>query len=192
MCLEVDLAATAVRHVRVALCRPEVGVAEHLLYRPQVGTAFEQVRREGVAEKMGMDAARLETGPIGELAQDEECSGTGQRPAADVQEELGPVPAVEVRPTEREVPTHRFCSRAAERHEALLVALAEHAHDPFLERDAALLEPDRLGDAQAGAVEELHQRPIAERSGARARCSLDEPLCLGRRERAGESSRPPR
>jgi hypothetical protein len=48
MGLEVDLAAPAVGDVGVTLCGAEVGVAEHLLHRAEVGSAFEEVGREGV------------------------------------------------------------------------------------------------------------------------------------------------
>lgn len=191
MRLEVDLATTAVGHVRVALRRPQVGVAEHLLNGAEVGSTFEQVRCEGVAKKVRVDATGLEPGPIGELPQDEEDPSARKRPAADIQEELGPVTTIQVRPAEREVSTHRFCSRAPERYEALLVALAEHADDALLERDATLLESDRLGHTQPGSVEKLDQRPIAQRSRAGAGGRVDEALGLGRRERAGESTRAP-
>ena len=45
-----------------------------------------------------MDALRLEAGLLGEAAQDQEGAGAGERPAVRVQEELGAVSAVEVRP----------------------------------------------------------------------------------------------
>ena len=64
--LEVDVAAASVGDVRVALRRPEVGVAEHLLHRAEIGAAFEQVGGERVAEEMGVDATGLEPGPLGE------------------------------------------------------------------------------------------------------------------------------
>ena len=67
--------------------------------------------------------------------------------AAGVQEELRPVAAVEMGPAEREIASRRLGGGAAERHEALLSPLAEDAHDPLVEVDAALLEADRLGDA---------------------------------------------
>jgi hypothetical protein len=192
MRLEVNLAATSVGHVRVALGRPEVGVAEHLLNRSEVGAAFEQMRRERVAEEVGMNASRLEPSSTGKLPQDEEGPGARKRPAADVQEELGPVTTIQVRPAEREVPSNRLCCRAPERYEALLVSLSEHADDPLLERDATLLESDRLGHAQSGSVEKFDERPVAQRSRARAGGRVDEVLGLGRRKRARERARPPR
>src|SRR3712207_8912861 len=40
------------REVRVELGGGDVGVAEHLLHRPQVAAAGQQVRREGVAQRV--------------------------------------------------------------------------------------------------------------------------------------------
>jgi len=185
MRLEVHLPPSAVGDVRVALGRSEVRVAEHLLNRAKVGAAFEQVRRERMAEEMGVNACQLEPGPVRELAQDQECAGARQGSAASVQEELRPVTTVEMRPTEGEVPAHGLCCRPPERYQALLVSLAQHPYDPLLESDATLLESDRLGHAQAGAVEELHERAIAERSWGRAGRRVDKALGLGRRKRAG-------
>jgi len=138
-----------------------------------------------------MHASRLEPCSVCELPQDQEGTGARQRAAARVQEELRPVSPVEMRAAKSQVPAHRLSRRPPERYEALLVALPEHADDPFFESDATLLESDRLGHAQAGAVEELHERAIAERSRARADGCVDEALGLGRRQRARESARPP-
>ena len=189
--LEVDLAATAIRDVRIALGRPEVGVAEHLLNGSQVGAAFEEMRRERMAEEMGMHASRLETRSICKLSEDHERPGPCQRATARVQEELRPVSPVEMWAAKSQVPAHRLSRRPPERYQTLLVALPEHADDPFFESDATLLESDRLGHAQAGSVEKLHERTIAERSRARADGRVDEALGLGRRQRARESARPP-
>ena len=144
---EVDLASPAVRDVRVALGRAEIGVAEHLLDAPEVGAALEQVRRERVAKEVGVDPRRARARLLRELSQDEERARARQRPAAGVQEELGPVAAVEVRAAEREVAPDGLRRRAAERDETLLPALAERADDARVEVDRALLEADRLGHA---------------------------------------------
>src|SRR4051794_28021861 len=87
MRLEVQLAPPPIGYVRVELGRREVRVAEHLLHAAQVGSPLEEMRRERVAEQVGMDAARLEPGLLGEPPQDEERAGAGERAAARVQEE---------------------------------------------------------------------------------------------------------
>ena len=192
MRLEVHLAPAPVGDVRVALGRPEVGVPEHLLHRAEVGSAFEEMGRERVAEEVRMDATGLEAGPFGELPQDEERAGAGQRAAACVQEEVGTVAAVEVWAAEREIAADGLGGRAAERNETLLAALSQHADDALLDRDAALLEPRGLRDAQPGSVEQLHERAVAERARRRADGGVDESLRLRRRECARERAWPSR
>ena len=108
-----------------------------------------------------------------------------QRAAARVEEQLGPVAPVEMGPAEGEVAAHGLRGRAPERDEPFLAALPEHAHDAFLDRDAVLLQPDRLRHTEAGAVHELHERAIAQRPRHRPRRGVDQPLGLGGRERAG-------
>src|SRR5205085_2437790 len=155
----------------------------------QVGAAFEQVRGERVPEQVRVDALGLEPGPRGEAPQDQERARARERAALRVQEELGPVAPVEERPAAREVAAQRLGRLAPDRHDPLLVALAEAADEPVLEVDTAALERDRLGDAKTRAVEELDERAVAEVARLRAGGRLDEPLGLRRRERARE---PPR
>ena len=88
--------------------------------------------------------------------------------AARVQEELRAVAAVEVRPAAREVAAQRLGGVAADRDDALLAALADHADEPVVEVDAGPVEPDRLRDPEAGAVEQLDERLVAERARLRA------------------------
>lgn len=192
MRLEVGLAPTAIGHVGVALRRSEVGVAEHLLHGAQVGATLEQVGREGVAEEMGVDALRLETRLRGELAQDEEGARAGERPSTCVQEELRPVATIEVGASHREVATDGLGRRAPERNDALLAALADDPNDPLVEVDGALLETDRLGDAEARPVQELDERAVASSARRRPVRRRDQALDLGRRERAWKPARAPR
>ena len=48
--LVVELAEALPGHVGVDLGGGDVGVAEHALYRPQVGAVLQQVRGEGVTQ----------------------------------------------------------------------------------------------------------------------------------------------
>src|ERR671932_182686 len=88
--------------------------------------------------------------------------------------ELGRVPPVEERPPAGEVAAQRLGGLPADRDDPLLVALAEAAHEPVLQVDAAALQRDRLRDAQAGAVQELDERAVAKVARLRAGCRLDE------------------
>jgi hypothetical protein len=98
MCPVVQLATPRIGYVGVDLGRRHVGVAQHLLDGAQVGAALQQVRRERVAEEVGVHTIGVEARPLGEAAKDQERAGPGQRAAARVQEQLRPVAAVEGRP----------------------------------------------------------------------------------------------
>ena len=82
-----------------------------------------------------MDALRLEAGLLGELAQDQERARPGERAAAGVEEQVGPVAPVEMRAAERQIAANGLRRRPAERDDALLVALAEHADDAGVDVD---------------------------------------------------------
>ena len=97
--------------------------------------------------------------------------------------------AVEVRPAADEVAPQRLDRLAPDRDDPLLAALAEHADDALVEVDAVLLEARRLGDAQAGAVEQLDERAVAERARRRPGGGVDQPLGLAGRERPRQRAR---
>ena len=138
---------------------------------------------------MRVDALRLEPGFRREAPQDQERAGAGEAASAGVQEQLGPVPPVEERPAAALVAADRLGGRPSDRDDALLAALADAADEAVLEVDPGALEPDRLADAQAGAVEQLDERAIAEVARGDAGGRLDQALGLGRRERAGSVRR---
>src|SRR5581483_8520970 len=127
-------------------------MSEHFLNGAEVGASLEQVRRERVAEEMGVDALRLQAGRSGQAAQDEEDPGPRERAALGVEEELRTVAAVEVRATAGEVAPDRLRRLAADRDDPLLRALADAADEPALEVDGGPLEARGLADAKAGAV----------------------------------------
>ena len=187
---EVRLAAATVGDVRVQLRRRQVGVPEHLLDRAEVGAAFEEVRGEGVAQQVRVDALGLEPGHGGEPAQDEERPRARERAAPRVEEELGPVALVEIRASVREVPAERVDGLASDRDDAFLRALAESPDEPVLEVDRGAVEPDRLAHAQARAVEELDERAVAQRPRRRAGRRVDQALRLARRQRPRQRASP--
>src|SRR3989337_1364358 len=73
--------------------------------------------------------------------------------------------------------------------EPLLAPLSDHSDDSLLERDAALVQADRLRDAQAGPVQELDERSVPKGTWRGARGRVDQALGLGRRQRARELAR---
>ena len=76
-------------HVCVDLRRGEVRVTQHLLHRPQVRPALEQVRRESVSEGVRRDALR-DPRPTRRLPDDAPRPDAGERRAAGVQEQDPP------------------------------------------------------------------------------------------------------
>ena len=83
----------------------------------------------------------------------------------------------------------------ADRHEPLLVALADDAHEPAVHREVLGVQPDGLADAQAGGVEELQERPVAQSERVRrligivAAGGLEQGLGLGDGQRLGQQPR---
>jgi hypothetical protein len=71
-------------------------MAEHLLDASEVGSPFQQMRRERMAKEVGVDAGRVQPGFPREPAQDEEGARARERAALRVEEELGAVPVIEM------------------------------------------------------------------------------------------------
>src|SRR4051794_38129393 len=97
-------------------------------------------------EEVRVHAVRFEPGPLGDPSQDQESARTGQRPALGVQEQLRAMAPVEVGAAAGEVAAERLRGGAADRDDALLVALPDAADDPLVEVDPCALQPDRLAD----------------------------------------------
>src|SRR5918996_6034221 len=169
--------------MRVELGGAEIGVSEHLLDAPQVGAALEQMRGEGVPEQMGVDLRGVEPGLGCEAAKDEERARARERTPLGVQEELRPVTPVEVGAAAGEVAAEGLSSLRPQGDDSLLVPLPDAADEPALEVDAAPLEPDRLGDAQPGAVEELDEGAVAQRARRDPVGRVDQALDFGERKR---------
>ena len=71
----------------------------------------------------------------------------------------------------------------ADGHEPLAVALADDPDERAVERDVLEVEAERLGDPEAGRVQELEERAVEERVGGRG---TEQPLRLGLGERLGQ------
>ena len=101
-----------------------------------------------------------------------------QARSADAEEQRGrrPAPRRQHRPRPHQVGIQRRPRVAADRHDALLAALAEQAHDvggAVLAEQVVDVERDRLRDARARRVEQLEQRLVAQVGGL---------VAVGRRE----------
>ena len=172
MCPEVQLAPPV---DRIRGCRApssQVGMAEHLLNAAEVGAALEQVRGEGVAQQVRVDAARVEPGLLGQPAQDQEGARAGQRRRRARSGRAragggGRGAAARARGSGARASAAGRPSGTM----PLLAALADDAHEPLVEVDGRALEPERLGDAQPRAVEQLDQGAVAQRARRRRRCA---------------------
>src|SRR4051812_42187051 len=159
---EVDVLEPLGAEVRVDLRRGDVRVAEHLLDRAQVAAAREEVRGEGVAQRVRAhpvlepDGARMALDDLVE-ALPREAGAT----AVDEQ-----MPRVggggQLRAAALEVEAHGGDGLAPDRDEALLGALAAGAQHAGLQVEVTDLEVDRLARAQPTRVHELEQRAVAQ------------------------------
>ena len=97
-----------------------------------------------------------------------------REPAASVAEEERPT-AIRGHVADREQRRSRTVDPArepvegdvADRHQALLVALADDPDEGAVGREVLAIEPDRLADPQAGGIQQLEQGPVAEAPGLR-------------------------
>ena len=117
--LEIQLAAAPIGYVGVELCRRQIRVSEHFLNRPEVSAAFQEVRCKRVPQKVWMHALGLETGFPGELPEDQEGARPCERTALRVEEDLRPVPLVEVRPAACEVASQGLDGLPADRNDPI-------------------------------------------------------------------------
>ena len=186
---EIQLPTPPVGYGGVELCRREIGMTEHFLKGAEVSAALEQVGGERMPQEVRVHAAGLEPGLRGQLLQNQEGPRPGEAATLRIQEQLRSMPFVQVGASVGEVAAERLGSLAADRHDAFLSALAEHPHEPVVEVDARLVEAHRLRDAQAGAVEQLDQRLVAQRAGRRADGGLDQPFHLAGGERVRQLAR---
>src|SRR5829696_298340 len=189
---EVDVLQPLAGQVCVELGRRDVGVPEHLLDRAEVAAAGEQVRREGMTQRVRAHAVR-EAGRHGVAADDLVEALTSQLAAAEVNEQMRLGRALDERGAAAlEVHAERPERRLADRDQALLRALAASAQNALLDVHVHQLQADRLGGAQSARVHQLEQRPIAERRRLGAARLRQQLLDLAAREDVRQLPRAPR
>jgi hypothetical protein len=135
-----------------------------------------------------VDAVGLEPGLAREPPQDQKDPCPCERASVRVEEDLLPGAAFEERAAAREVAPQGVHGLAPDGDHTLLVSLADAADEPVLEVHGLPVERDRFAHAQTRAVEELGDRAVAESARCRADRRVEEPLDLGRRERARQRS----
>src|SRR5215218_4069959 len=129
---------------------------------------------------MRVDAAGLEAGPVGEAPEDEERSGSCQGPTLRVQEELGAVAAVEKRAATAQITTKCLGCAASKRHDPLLAAFSDRAHESLVQVDTAAIQSHGFAHTEARAIEQLDEGAVAKVTRLRARGCLDQALRLAR------------
>ena len=135
----------------------------------------------------------LETpAPAGVVAHQLEHRLAGDPAPAMVQEEdVAALGAAQVRPAARKVRARSLDGALPHRDDPLLRALAHAPHETLVEVDVRDAQRDELRDPEAGAVEELQHRPVAQAARG-AVGSGDDRLGLSLGERLRERSAEPR
>src|SRR5664280_2848951 len=151
----------------VQLCGADARMSEQLLNDAQVRSSLQQVGRERMPErvradpvpKTGAPGRRAKYLPPSPAIQPLAAHGEKDRPSAvrvpaPCRKPAGPdVGDVAPQPGHRHLP---------DRHLALAIALAYHAHQTRVQRDVLQVQTDRLRYAQPRGVEKLEERSIAD------------------------------
>ncbi len=135
--------------------------------------------REGVAQHVRRKHRRGNARPdrIALHQQPERLAGHRPAPAGE-EERIARAGAGQHRPRCVEIAPDRLDGLLAQRHEALLAALAEHADHTHVEGHLRELQPDELGDPQARRVERFQHRLVAQRERGLARADAEQRLDL--------------
>src|SRR5262245_42817608 len=139
-----------------------------------------------MAQQMRMNSFRFQSCLRGESSEDQEHTGSGEAAAFRIQEELGAMARIQKRAAAAQITAKCLRRLPADRNDALLRTFPNAPHEPRFEVDARLVKRDGFAYPQARAVEELDQSAIAQVAWCGAAGSFDQPLGLGRGERARE------
>ena len=161
MMFEDLLAQRLVVEVGVYLRRPDVGVSEEHLDDAEVGPAFEHGRSEGVAEGVRRDRL-LDAGGEGLTLDHDEDHDACQMMAAAVEEHVILLAGFDLHLFPVLEPQLQLMDGAVgDRHEPLLVALADDADEMLVEVEIRQLEVRQLRDAQPAGEERLDDGAVA-------------------------------
>src|SRR4029077_7394741 len=125
------------------------------------GTAFEEMARERVPQHMRRDAL-AEAGASRGVPHDRPQRLPGETTAPRIHEHAAAVSRARVEgPDVAEVATDPLRGLAADRNEALLASLSVADDGPRVQGDCVQGQPQTLGGAHAGGVEQLEHGTIA-------------------------------
>src|SRR5919108_2211811 len=141
----------------------EIGVAEHLLDRPQVTAARQQMGGERMPQRVRAHPVAESRG-LGMTQNDLVEPLPRQRAAAEVEEQLALLGDPDQLPAGGAQVDPQRCNRlTADRHEPLLRPLAAGADDAVIEIHVADLEPDRPRRTQPRGIHQPEQGAVPPR-----------------------------
>src|SRR6185503_2225395 len=193
----VDAPQAAAVDVAVDLRGRERAVPEQLLDHPEVGTPLEQVGGEGMPEAVRVGRQAAEGAGVEAAAaggeEDRVLRACGAAPlwprsadfagaACSLERELRASLAEVVRE-----PVRRLL---AERHRPFFPTLAANVDELLVEVDVLEIEPDRLGAAQAGGVDELDEGTVAQAERPVALDAVEQRVDLAGLRRDRKAARP--
>ena len=163
----VDVAKARRVHMRVDLCRPDVGVPEKLLYRAYVRAVLEHVRGEAVPENVRRYPLRRDSGGESPFPYELEDRLPRERLLEARHEDVsdGEVALGEHVPRRRKIRDERAASRPSDRDDALLGALPDDPQKLAVCDDVLRLHCAELAHAQPAAVHHLEHRAVPQVSG---------------------------
>ena len=136
-------------------------VTQHLLDGTQVGSAFQQVGGEGVAEGVGADGFG-DAGAVGQLLDQVEDHDARDAVAPAGQEDVVLIAGLDAAVAAVHEPIVDFLDGAAgDGYQALLAAFALDADELLVEVEVAEAQVAQLADAQAAAVQRLNDGAVA-------------------------------
>ena len=164
---------------------------KHFLNGAQIGAALEHMGREAMAKHMRMQIGdahrftRMRHNAMHRLARHARASGIQEhrRRAFALHGKLRTKAVIYIRPQRR-------LGRSRNRHEALARALAEHAHHPTVEINAAHIEAHEFACTQTAAIQNLEHRLVALRSGTLAERLVEQRIDLVDGKRIGQTIGP--
>ena len=166
--LQISRAQPFHRDVRVDLRGREAGVTEDLLHGAQVGAAFEQVGRGGVAQPVRPQVGSARQ--LGQMLVHQPADRSGiDPPTLRAQDQRGTAAGPGQRgPPLPEPRVQRALGRSAERHGPLLVALADHPDHPPVPVDVIDIQtdssPTRMPVAYSNSSTSRSRSPIGPSS----------------------------
>src|SRR5882672_7528396 len=174
--------------VRVDLRGREVGMTEQHLHDSKVRTVIEQVRREGMTERVrreilvdpGLARVAFDDVPEGLAGHLVAAARREKKIGLALEQDFGAWPGYKLLQ-----PAYGFLT---ERNEPLAIALADDAQHALIEIDLVVAQVHELGDPEPGRVQHFEHRAIAvtERIGHERR--VEERFNLALRERLRQRS----